>query len=90
MDFTPTVLAAEPGRLLRWRGRLGVPGIFDGVHAFELTARDGGTHVVQSERFSGLLVPLTGSIVRQSARGFVTLTDALKARVEEQALQERL
>ncbi|MFG2598717.1 SRPBCC family protein [Streptomyces sp. NPDC048462] len=90
MDFGPTVLAVEPGRLLRWRGRLGMPGIFDGVHSFELTARDGGTHVRQSEQFSGALVPFCGSLIRQSGEGFATLTDALKTRVEEQIPQGRL
>ena len=59
MTFTPTVLAVEEHRLLRWRGRLGVPGVFDGVHEFRLEHRpDGGTRFVQSESFSGVLVPL--------------------------------
>ncbi|WP_326700506.1 SRPBCC domain-containing protein [Streptomyces sp. NBC_01754] len=83
MVFRPTVLTSEPGRLLRWRGRFGVPGIFDGLHSFELTPREGATHVVQSETFSGVLVPMTGSLVRQSETGFAQLTDALKKRVEE-------
>ncbi|MFI2378449.1 SRPBCC family protein [Streptomyces sp. NPDC018964] len=83
--FRPTVLESVPGRLLRWRGRFGVPGIFDGVHSFELTARDGGTHVLQSERFSGLLVPFSGSVITPSERGFRGLTDALKARAESSA-----
>ncbi|MEO3977542.1 SRPBCC domain-containing protein [Streptomyces sp. CAU 1734] len=82
MAFTPTVLACEPGRLLRWRGRFGVPGVFDGVHTFELSPRDGGTHVRQTERFSGVLVPFAGSVLNASEQGFKDLTDALKARVE--------
>ena len=69
MVFRPTVLESEPGRRLRWRGRFGVPGIFDGVHSFELTARDGGTDVVQTERFSGLLVPFSGSVITPSEPG---------------------
>ncbi|MER7047442.1 SRPBCC domain-containing protein [Streptomyces jumonjinensis] len=80
--FTPTVLVSDPGRLLRWRGRLGVPGLFDGVHSFELTPRDGGTRVLQSERFSGALVPFAGALLTPSERGFAELTDALRARVE--------
>ncbi|MFD9717973.1 SRPBCC family protein [Streptomyces sp. NPDC059076] len=82
MTFTPTVLESLPGRLLRWRGRLGVPGVFDGVHTFELSAQHQGTQVLQSEVFSGFLVPLSGSIINPSERGFTALTDALKARVE--------
>ncbi|SEE00743.1 hypothetical protein SAMN05216532_6583 [Streptomyces sp. 2231.1] len=89
MVFTPTVLESEPGRLLRWRGRFGVPGVFDGVHSFELTARDGGTHVLQSERFSGLLVPFSGAVITPSEKGFQALTDALKERVESASVPAR-
>ncbi|MFF5518313.1 SRPBCC family protein [Streptomyces coeruleorubidus] len=85
MVFKPTVLVSEAPRLLRWRGRLGVTGVFDGLHSFELTPREGGTHVVQAETFTGVLVPVTGSIIRQSEVGFRSLTDALKKRVEATA-----
>lgn len=85
MVFKPTVLVSEPARLLRWRGRLGVRGVFDGLHTFELTPREGGTHVLQTEMFSGVLVPFTASIIRQSEVGFGLLTDALKKRVESSA-----
>ncbi|NEA65618.1 SRPBCC domain-containing protein [Streptomyces sp. SID12488] len=89
MVFRPTVLDSEPGRLLRWRGRFGVPGVFDGVHSFELTPLDGGTQVVQTERFSGLLVPFSGSVITPSEQGFQHLTDALKARVESSGVPAR-
>ena len=36
MRFNPTVLAAEPSRELRWLGKLGVKGLFDGEHSFRL------------------------------------------------------
>ncbi|MGW0560029.1 SRPBCC family protein [Streptomyces sp. NPDC003016] len=85
MVFRPTVLTSDPGRLLRWRGRFGVPGIFDGLHSFELTPRDGGTHVLQSENFTGLLVPFTKSVISQSEKGFADLNEALKTRVEATA-----
>src|SRR3712207_9365469 len=59
MTFRPTVLAIEDGRLIRWRGRPGVPGIFDGEHELRLEATsDGGTRFVQREAFTGLLVPV--------------------------------
>lgn len=34
MTFQPRVLKAEPGRELRWRGHLLIPGLFDGEHIF--------------------------------------------------------
>ncbi|WP_367045430.1 SRPBCC domain-containing protein [Streptomyces sp. Je 1-332] len=89
MTFRPTVLVSEPGQLLRWRGRFGVPGIFDGEHSFELTAVAGGTRVVQSERFSGALVPFTGSVISDSERGFAALNEALKQRVESRSRSVR-
>jgi hypothetical protein len=47
------VLAAEPARELRWRSSL--PGLMTGEHSFTLTPADGGTRLVQTEIYSGLL-----------------------------------
>lgn len=80
--FKPTVLTADPGRELRWIGRLLMPGIFDGEHRFVLTAAGGGTHLTQSERFTGLLIPFTGKILDQTAASFAALNQALKKRAE--------
>ena len=82
MTFTPTLLAARPGKELRWRGRLLLPGIFDGEHAFELAERGGICAFRQSERFTGLLVPLLGGALAATERGFDAMNGALKKRVE--------
>jgi hypothetical protein len=83
MTFAPTVLAARPERELRWIGRLLVPGIFDGEHSFELEPIDGGrTRFVQSERFSGILVRVLGSMLGKTELGFEQMNAALKERVE--------
>lgn len=82
MTFRPTVLTAEPGRSLRWRGRFVVPGLFDGIHAFELTPSDGGTRLVQSEDFTGLLVPFLGKMIARTEESFRDLNEALKRHVE--------
>jgi hypothetical protein len=34
ITFRPRVLVAKPGVMLRWIGRLIIPGIFDGTHEF--------------------------------------------------------
>src|SRR4051794_14110782 len=63
MTIGPRVTAASPGSTFEWLGRLGVPGIFDGRHRFELTATASGTHLVQRETFRGVLVrPLRRSL----------------------------
>ncbi|KFZ77194.1 hypothetical protein ED92_35555 [Amycolatopsis sp. MJM2582] len=63
--FTPTVLAVTPERELRWLGRIGPGLIFDGEHRFELRPLGPGrTLLVQSERFTGALVPFVVSSLR--------------------------
>lgn len=82
MAFSPTVLAARPGKELRWRGRLLLPGIFDGEHAFELEQRGNICAFRQSERLTGLLVPLLGGALAATERGFQAMNIALKKRAE--------
>ena len=83
MTFKPVVLAAEPGRELRWLGRFLVPGLFDGEHGFRLEPLPNGrTRFVQEERFGGLLVrPLSKTLVKTEL-GFAQMNEALKRRVE--------
>jgi len=83
--ISPTVLVAEPGRELRWRGRLGLPGIFDGEHVFRLESDPDGTGVrlVHEEYFSGLLVPFLRKMLDTTTKqAFLALNEALKARAE--------
>jgi hypothetical protein len=84
MRFRPRVLEVAPGHALRWLGRLGVPGLFDGEHRFLIEqAGPNQTRFVQEERFSGLLVPLILRFAGTSTRrGFEAMNTALKARVE--------
>jgi hypothetical protein len=81
--FKPRILAAEPGRELRWRGHVIAPGVFDGEHSFALAPVDGGAvRVTQSETFTGLLVPFIGGLIDATADRFDALNHALKERVE--------
>ena len=82
MTFRPTVLAARPGELLRWIGRLIVPGIFDGTHQFALEDLGGRTRLTQSETFRGLLVPFTGKTIPRTEASFHALNRALKERAD--------
>jgi hypothetical protein len=87
MTFRPKVLRADTDRELRWRGRVLVPGVFDGEHYFRIipTAPD-KTRLVHGERFSGLLLPLLrASLDGATWDGFVAMNEALKARAESDA-----
>ena len=80
MTFRPRVLVADPGRELRWLGRLGLPHLFDGEHCFRLIPEAGGTRLIQGERFRGVL--LWAMDVQQFRAGFEAANAALKARAE--------
>ena len=82
MTFRPTVTAASRGSVLEWLGHLGVPGVFDGRHRFELSATPTGTHLVQRESFRGVLVrPLRKSLDTGTLAGFEAMNEALRRRV---------
>ena len=83
MTFRPTVLGFEDGALIRWRGRLGMPGLFDGEHELRLEpSPDGGTRFVQRESFTGLLVPMMPRVLAETATGFAAMNVALRDRAE--------
>ncbi len=84
MTFRPALVRVRPLQELRWLGRLWLPRVFDGEHAF--TIEDlGGERVrfVQRERFRGALVPLLWRFLAGDIRrGFEDMNQALKRRVE--------
>lgn len=84
MDFTPEVLVADADKELRWVGRLGIKGIFDGEHYFILEETEGGTTILHhGETFRGILgYPVIALIGKDTHNGFLAMNDALKARVE--------
>jgi hypothetical protein len=79
----PTMTECEPHRVLAWLGRFGFPGVFDGAHRFALEPLgEGRTRFVQSERFSGVLVPLFRRSLRtHTYAGFEAMNQALAERV---------
>lgn len=80
MTVKPRVVAAEPGTELRWTSSM--PGIMSGEHAFALSPLNGGTRLVQSETFRGLLVPFSGKILARAEASFRELNQALKKQAE--------
>ncbi|MCC5968993.1 MAG: SRPBCC domain-containing protein [Pararhodobacter sp.] len=81
MTFRPRVLVADPGRELRWLGRLGLPRLFDGEHYFHLVPEGEGTRLIHGERFRGLLLWVMD--VHQFRPGFDAANAGLKARAEQ-------
>lgn len=84
MTFKPTVTVVEPAETFEWLGRLGMSGIFDGRHRFELhVMADGGTRLVHSEELSGVLVRLLRkSLDTKTKKSFEAMNSELKARAE--------
>jgi hypothetical protein len=87
MSFHPRVLVADPGRELRWLGRLWVPGLFDGEHSFVIQPLgERRVRFLQRERFGGLLLPLLWKMLDgETRRGFEEMNRALKLRCEATA-----
>src|SRR5580704_2706986 len=70
MTFRPVVLTVERDKEIRWLGSLWMRGLFDGEHSIRLESDGRRTHLLQSERFSGLLVGrLSDSILNQTQLG---------------------
>ena len=86
MEFRPWVTAVEEHHYVEWLGRLALPGLFDGRHSFTLTTiTSGRTLIQQSESFTGVLVPFSGSVVARTRAGFEAMNRALARRAEQSA-----
>jgi hypothetical protein len=85
MTLRPTVAEVRARELLRWLGRLWIPGLLDVEHSFALTDRSGGgTRLVQQEQFRGVLVPAVArTLDRGTLPAFVRMNAELKRRAEE-------
>jgi hypothetical protein len=85
MTIEPQLLVVDAGRELRWKGRLFMPGLFDGEHVFELARIDDArTRVHHWERFGGILLPiLRGLIYDDTVAAFGAMNAALARRASE-------
>ncbi len=86
MTFHPKVLRVQPGRELLWHGFLYAPGLVDVHHSFRLVPEHGGTRLLQSELYTGLLVNRwTEAQIRDTLGAVQALNDAIKQRAEATA-----
>jgi hypothetical protein len=83
--FKPTVLSIDPPRELRWIGRLGMGGLFDGEHALTITfIGENKVRIEQKEVFTGLFLRhLAKSLDGDMLRGFNEMNKALNENVEK-------
>ena len=78
MTFKPIVLKYKPDKEFRWKGKLGIRGIFDGEHYFLLEEANGQTKFIHGEEFAGILVPLMQKTLEKTEKGFILMNEALK------------
>jgi hypothetical protein len=80
----PWVTAVEEYHYVEWLSRLALPGVLDGRHSFTLTSMAGGrTFLQQSESFTGVLVPLSASMLSRTRAGFLATNEALARRTAQ-------
>ncbi len=84
MTFKPRVLTNVKNLELSWLGHLLLPGLFDGLHKFELIDNRNGTATfIQSEQFKGILVPLFKKQLKNNTKnGFIEMNNKLKELAE--------
>ena len=85
MTVKASVLTAQPARELRWRSSL--PGLMTGEHSFTLTPAEGGTRLVQTEIYTGLLARFSAKTTSSFQASFQALNDAIKHRAENETTE---
>ncbi|HOZ62362.1 MAG TPA: SRPBCC domain-containing protein [Smithellaceae bacterium] len=79
MTFKPIVTSFKENTEFRWKGKLGIQGIFDGEHYFQLVGQENNrTKLVHGEQFSGILVPFMGKALDKTKEGFELMNKSLK------------
>jgi hypothetical protein len=82
----PIVTVADERHTFEWLGSVGMAGIFDGRHRFELEPTEAGTRLIQAEAFTGILARMVLRLIRaRTESGFVDMNEALGSRSEQLA-----
>lgn len=86
-DLTARLGEVSENRRFYWTGRLGIQGLFDTRHVFELSTReDGNTDLHHYEEFRGLipaLLPRREERAGYTRRAFESMNNALQQRLRE-------
>ncbi len=83
MTFKPLIIKYDSPDEFRWKGKLGIPGLFDGEHYFVLKEEKNKTRFIHGEKFTGLLVGIFGKTLEKTRKGFELMNEALKAECEK-------
>lgn len=80
--FTPEVLVAEPGKELRWLGKVSPGRVFDAEHIFRIEPlAPGRSRFVHEEHFRGIAVPFMSRWLRSTIQPqFEAMNTALATR----------
>lgn len=85
MLIRPKVVAVEPQAYFAWKGHMGIKGLFDGMHYFQISPlKEGGVKFTHGEKFSGLLVGFILAIIgmKNLRANFNRMNAAFKQKVE--------
>jgi len=83
MTFKPKVTVVNPKKEFRWLGKLWGGFFFDGEHYFLLQDMgNGSTRFVHGEKFTGILVGIMSSMLKNTRNGFEAMNKALKEKSE--------
>jgi hypothetical protein len=84
MTFKPEILEYKPEIKLRWIGNTLIPKIFDGEPNLIIKKINKDKVLfIQKERFTGILVPILGGLLKNSMLGFEMMNKALKKEAEK-------
>ncbi|HET7588306.1 MAG TPA: SRPBCC domain-containing protein [Gammaproteobacteria bacterium] len=88
ITIKPRLIRVLAQREIRWIGRMGIAGLFDGEHSFAVEPEGAGTtRFIHQETFSGLLVPfLWPSLKPRVEKAFADMNSRLKQRAEAHTL----
>lgn len=89
MRFSPTVQICTPYKKFAWLGKLGIKGLFDGYHYFEIIPlSENKCMFIQGENFNGLLVSLLKKkLKKETLPGFILMNCSLKDFIEKEAVK---
>lgn len=83
--YQPTVLEVDPLNRFRWRVKMMGGFIFTNDRVFELKEKDGGTELINMERFSGLMATMAWSKLNEFVPTMLeSMNLALKEKLESQ------